>query len=139
MNNGPRECISKQQRRQTDYQVSNYQNHQLDTTSQNYNNRRHRGGRSRDNNQTQSLQQQQPVPVTSRYRSVDESDESDLFDEPIEPVAPILGSDSMYYDADGDLIIEDAPEVDIVAIVTQGTVEMAKITQSLLEQITAFS
>ena len=73
--------------------------------------------------------------MTSRYRSVDESD---LFDEPIEPVAPIQGSDGMYYDADGDLIIEDAPKVDIVAIVTQGTVEMAKVTQSLLEQIAAF-
>ncbi|KAJ5140085.1 hypothetical protein N7448_003493 [Penicillium atrosanguineum] len=97
--------------------------------------RRYCGGRSRDNNQNQSLQQQQPVPVTSRYRSIDEPD---LFDEPIEPVAPILGSDGMYYDAEGDTIIEDAPEVDLVAIVTQGTVEMAKITQSLLEQIAAF-
>ncbi|KAJ5315519.1 hypothetical protein N7476_005826 [Penicillium atrosanguineum] len=132
--NGPRAYFSKQESRQNDYQVSNYQNHQFVNSSHD-SSRRYCGGRSRDNNQNQSLQQQQPVPVTSRYRSIDEPD---LFDEPIEPVAPILGSDGMYYDAEGDTIIEDAPEVDLVAIVTQGTVEMAKITQSLLEQIAAF-
>jgi hypothetical protein len=49
-----------------------------------------------------------------------------------------MGSDGMYYDRDGDIIIEDAPEVDIVQIVTEGTIEMAKITQSLLESITKF-
>ncbi|KAJ5677938.1 uncharacterized protein N7477_003571 [Penicillium maclennaniae] len=99
-------------------------------------NGRFRGGRSRDNNQSLSPQQQPPVPVTSLYCSVDGSD---LFDESMEPVAPTLGCDGMYYDADGDLIIEDAPNVDIATIVTQGTIEMAKITQRLLEQIATFS
>jgi hypothetical protein len=73
--------------------------------------------------------------VISHYDSIDDLD---LFDAPVEPFVPIQGSDGMYYDRDGDIIIEDAPEVDIVQIVTEGTIEMAKITQSLLESITKF-
>lgn len=115
----------------------NYQNHQQ---FDNYrgSNRGHRGGRHRGNYQNKPQQQQRPAPVTSLHRS---SDDSDLFEELIEsvtPVAPVLGLDGMYYDRDGDIIIEDAPEIDLVAIVTQGTIELAKITQSLLEQVTAF-
>ncbi|KAJ6119758.1 hypothetical protein N7523_004038 [Penicillium sp. IBT 18751x] len=135
VNNGPREYFPKQQDRRNDFQVSNSQNHQLDTIGQDSNGR-YRGGRIRNNNQSLSSQQQPPLPVTSLYCSVDDSG---LFDESMEPVAPILGRDGMYYDADGDLIIEDAPNVDIAAIVTQGTIEMAKITQRLLEQIATYS
>lgn len=76
-----------------------------------------------------------PTPETSDYSS---PDDLELFEEPIEPLVPILGPDGMYYDRDGDVIIEDAPEIDIVQIVAEGTVEMAKITQSLLESITTW-
>lgn len=76
-----------------------------------------------------------PTPETSDYNS---TDDLELFEGPIEPFVPILGPDGKYYDRDGDVIIEDAPGIDIVQIVTGGTIEMAKITQSLLESITTW-
>ncbi|KAJ5218895.1 uncharacterized protein N7498_000994 [Penicillium cinerascens] len=144
---GPREyrpnqhAQSQQGPRQYGYKASSHQNDQQFDGLKQGPNRRRRGGRNRCNNQIHPTPMQLPllpplpIPETSDYSF---TDDLELFEEPIEPFVPILGPDGMYYDCDGDVIIEDAPETDIVQIVTEGTVEMAKITQSLLESITTW-